>query len=290
MKKILSVVSAAVLMLALAACGKGGSLSDTIDDETGAYLITADNAGKGTSIGSLGGGFTLGKGQSVAVDPELTSGTLSFKLLDENGDAKLEESITGTKTELYGVRSGEYSLMVSCDENGTTGTVTIVPVDDDVFFDQDGDLEKTLKQMKEWTKVETTEEAAKAAGFESFTLPDPMTTELDNGPMGQWDIKCGDHMIEAKGYTGAAELVVRKSVYAGDGDNSGVETTYEHSWTRDINGLEVHCYGNKEGRATKTTWVDGNYMYSIMARGQGSARKTFGLGENDINTLVGAVK
>ena len=287
MKKIIAMTAAAVLALSVCACGKG-SFGNSIDDQTGAVVFKAENAGKGSTVGALGG-FKLEEGQGFVVDSKLEKGAAEVKLLDDSGNELFNIPISGEDTSLNGIASGDYSLGASITEDGTTGTITVVPVDEDVYNETGGDLEKTLAQMKAWHKAGTAEEAAKGAGFEGLTMP-ANDIELENGPSGTWTYKYEEGHVKASGFAGPASLTIDKAVYAGDGDPSGDETQYAKQWTREINGTEVNCYGNANDKAAKTVWVDGNYMYSIVARGQGGEFDTFGLSEADVTALVSAIK
>lgn len=287
MKRVLAAVAAAALAISVCACGKG-EFSDSIDTETGAFNVKADNAGKGSML-MASGGFTLEEGQGFVVASDLSKGSIDVKLMDDKGNELFDIPVTGTDSSLNGIASGDYGLSFTCAENGTTGTLKVVAVDEDVYNEQGGDLEKTLAEMKTWTKAKTADEAAKGAGFEELKMPAD-DLELENGPCGGWTYKYEQGHVKAKGFAGPASLTVDKAVDAGDSDPSGDETAYGKNWTREINGHEVMCYGNAEGKAAKTVWVDGNYMYSIVARGQGSEFDTFGLSEADVTALVSAIK
>ena len=84
--------------------------------------------------------------------------------------------------------------------------------------------------------------------------------------------------------------VVKGRVPSGDnGDVSMDGTAYAHEWTQDVDGLEVKCFGNREGEATKTIWTAGDYNYAVMAYGAGGD-DDFGLSAEDVAVMVNAVK
>ena len=55
--------------------------------------------------------------------------------------------------------------------------------------------------------------------------------------------------------------------------------------THQMDGIEVICYGNREGEATKTLWKDGDYCYSVVAIGAGGD-SDFGLSPEDLAIIV----
>lgn len=126
---LLMVVLACVLFVG--GCAGRGSLSNDIDDSTGAYIYTADDAGKGSSVGSLGGGIDIAEGQVLTVNSELERGSLQLRLLDASGEVVLNEEITGQTITSHELEPGSYSIGVTCNEDGTTGTVTVVPKNED---------------------------------------------------------------------------------------------------------------------------------------------------------------
>ena len=286
---LLTIALCAVLALALAACAQKSTFSDEIDEATGAFTLTAENTEAKTAIGALGSSIELGEDQVIAFDAHIKKGAVNVRFLDGNGDLALEQTVDSEGLVTCGLPAGGYSIGFVCAENGTTGTVTVVVVDDEALASSGGDLQRALAEMQRWTKASSAAEAAQGAGFEEFVLPDP-DTQLQNGPTGAWTIKYEQARIEARGYSGAADLTVMKGVYAGNGDISGIDRSYPYEWTCDIDGMEVRCAGSTEGRASKTVWISGNYSYCILVHGQGDMYDTFGLGEDDIATLVSIIR
>lgn len=144
MKAARLLVVAFACVLALVGCAGKGSLSDKIDDDTGAYTFTADDAGKGSAVGSFGGGIDIENGQILAVSPDLEKGSLQLKLLNEANETVLDENVTGRQITTYELGAGSYSISVACNEDGTTGTLLVVPVNADEFEKQNKDLEAAL--------------------------------------------------------------------------------------------------------------------------------------------------
>ena len=134
-----------------------------------------------------------------------------------------------------------------------------------------------------WSDVESAEEAAKGAGIDSFVIAeDP---GIDLGKNFERTYRCMDGIAEARLEYPASALTVRKGTNAEDGDISGDYTEYAETWTQDVDGIEVTCFGNWEGDASKSIWnVDGMY-YSIVAEGLGGD-DDFGLNAERLTEMV----
>lgn len=148
----LKVISLAIItcllvvgMFILAGCAGRGSLSSDIIDETGAYKVTADDAGKGSAV-MASGGVTVKEGQIVVVSPDLQKGSLQLKLIDSSNKTVFDEKITGRVLDTHEFDFGEYAISVTCNEDGTTGTLLVVAVDAAEFEKQNQDLEAALAE------------------------------------------------------------------------------------------------------------------------------------------------
>ena len=131
MKKIVMLVAALSCVAILGGCAGRGYLSDEIDDKTGGYAYTADDAGKGSAVASLGGGIDIKDGQVLVVDSKLEKGSLQLRLLDAAGEVVLDEKESGTAIAQHELESGSYSIGVTCNEDGTTGTLHVAPMNKD---------------------------------------------------------------------------------------------------------------------------------------------------------------
>ena len=83
---------------------------------------------------------------------------------------------------------------------------------------------------------------------------------------------------------------MRKGLKQDGEDVSGDYTEYAFAWMQEVDGWEVSCFGNEEGRTMKAIWISDNFSYSIMVRGQGDIYDTYGLDEEAIGALVAAIQ
>ena len=130
------------------------------------------------------------------------------------------------------------------------------------------DEEETEQQTgiaNPWSEAATLEEAVEGAGIDGFTFVDGMVLTL------------GEVNAETYRYMD------------GSGDISGDYNKYAYEWTQNVKGLEVKCFGNREGEATKTIWTVDDYSYAILAYGAGGD-DDFGLNADDINSLVNGIQ
>ena len=166
------------------------------------------------------------------------------------------------------------AVMVSAMLAGCSSGGSAAPKEEPAATEAEDTVEKTGTADEEntglanpWTDVGSSEEAAKGAGIDSFVIAE------DPG------------IAEARLEYPASALTVRKGTNAEDGDISGDYTEYAETWTQDVDGIEVTCFGNWEGDASKSIWnVDGMY-YSIVAEGLGGD-DDFGLNAERLTEMV----
>ena len=138
-----------------------------------------------------------------------------------------------------------------------------------------------------WSDVGSAEEAAKGAGIDSFVIAeDP---GLDLGQLFERTYRCMDGIAEARLEYPASALTVRKGTKAEEGDISGDYTEYANTWTQDVNGIEVTCFGNREGDAAKSIWTVDNMYFSIVAEGLGGD-EDFGLNAERLTAMVNSIQ
>ena len=98
-----------------------------------------------------------------------------------------------------------------------------------------------------------------------------------------------DGIAEARLEYPASALTVRKGTIAVEGDISGDYTEYANTWTQDVNGIEVTCFGNREGDATKSISTVDNMYFSIVAEGLGGDQD-FGLNAERLTAMVNSIQ
>ena len=182
------------------------------------------------------------------------------------------------------------AVMVSAMLAGCSSDGSAAPKEEPAATEAEDAVEKTGTADEEntglanpWTDVGSSEEAAKGAGIDSFVIAeDPV---IDLGENFGRTYRCMDGIAEARLEYPASALTVRKGTNAEDGDISGDYTEYAETWTQDVDGIEVTCFGNWEGDASKSIWnVDGMY-YSIVAEGLGGD-DDFGLNAERLTEMV----
>lgn len=149
--------------------------------------------------------------------------------------------------------------------------------------------EESVGMANPWSDVESAEEAAKGAGIDSFVIAeDP---GIDLGENFERTYRCMDGIAEARLEYPASALTVRKGTdtYAEEGDISGDYTEYANTWTQDVNGIEVTCFGNRKGDASKSIWTVGDMHFSIVAEGLGGD-EDFGLNAERLTAMVSSIQ
>lgn len=138
-----------------------------------------------------------------------------------------------------------------------------------------------------WSDVGSAEDAAKGAGLDSFEIAEEI--DLDLGENFERTYRCMEGIAEARLEFAASALTVRKGTAGEDGDISGDYTEYKNTWTQDVNGVEVTCWGNREGEATKSIWSVDGVNYCIIAEGLGGDAD-FGLSAERLTAMVEAIR
>ena len=142
-----------------------------------------------------------------------------------------------------------------------------------------------------WSDVDSAEAAAAGAGLDGFMVPDGQA-EISLGEVKVTQYRCMDGLAEAIVEFPAVEMTIRKGskeLEIAEGDISGDYGEYKYDWTQNIKGLEVKCFGNREGEATKTIWSVDDMDYSITALGLGGD-EDYGLSPDDLNSLINGIQ
>ena len=166
-------------------------------------------------------------------------------------------------------------------------------VADGMTFEYTGEAPEgeEVGMVNPWSTADTLDAAAEGAGLEFFSIPEG--AEISLGTVELSEARYMDGLAEAVIEFPAVEMTIRKGLSSAadvaEGDISGDYGEYANTWTQNIKGLEVTCFGNREGEATKTIWgVDDTY-FSITAYGLGGD-EDYGLSPDDINSLINGIQ
>ena len=162
---------------------------------------------------------------------------------------------------------------------------------DDMVFEYAGMVpdDGGIGMANPWSDVASLDEAAKGAGLDMFSIPEG--AEISLGEVKLTQARCMEGLAEAVVEFPAVDMTIRKgnASAAEDGDISGDYNEYAKTWTQNIKGLEVTCFGNREGDATKTIWQVDDTCYSITAYGMGGDTD-YGLSPDDLNSLINGIQ
>lgn len=149
--------------------------------------------------------------------------------------------------------------------------------------------EKETGLANPWSTAEDLAAAAEGAGIDGFSIAEG--SEISLGAVNVTEARYMEGLAEAIVDFPAVQMTVRKgnADVAADGDISGDYNEYANTWTQNIKGLEVTCFGNREGEATKTIWLSGDTCYSITAYGLGGD-DDYGLSADDLNSLINGIQ
>lgn len=310
MKKWISLLTVLVLVLALTACGGGSEPEETGGEEDGQNPVMnfvgnyqCDRAGIFISAeGMEDASATVTWGSSVnenstwTMSGKFDSDKLSFDyencvrtdyIYSDDGEVQ-------DQTEVYTDGTGTIQFAEGEDGLELTWTDNKENMAEGMVFIYTGaapqDEEEMVGMANPWSDVDSAEAAAEGAGLEFFEVPDG--DEISLGKVEVEQYRCMEGIAEARIPIGAVDMTIRKglsSAAAEPGDISGDYGEYEHSWTQSIKGLEVTCFGNREGEATKTIWNVDDYSYSITAFGEGGD-DDFGLNADDLSSLINGIQ
>ena len=240
----------------------------------------------GSSAWELTRWIIVGKLDSDTPTINYSGASKANLVYDEQGEIKSEEPVydDGTGTIAFN-EDGTFTWHEDQSETGEDMVFEWIPAMGD----------GSISMPNPWTEADSAEAAADGADVGYFKLPEA-GMEVVGGPIGWDNYRYMDLLAEANGYVGAADLTVRKGVNRPDhevsydtSDVSGDYTAYAYDWTIEAGGWQIRCFGNEEGRAMKAIWSSDNFSYCILVRGQGDLRDTYGLGSDDIASLVDAI-
>lgn len=141
-----------------------------------------------------------------------------------------------------------------------------------------------------WSDAASAEEAAEIAGLEFFEVPTDMFADMEL--VTEPTYQASEGIAQADYEMGAAAGTVRKGLATAvpeGSDISGDYNEYANTWTISVKGLEVTCFGNDEGRATKSLWSVDDTVFSIVVEGLGGD-DNFGLDEDQLNSIIESIQ
>ena len=139
----------------------------------------------------------------------------------------------------------------------------------------------------QWAPVESAAKAAQGAGFASFDVPDSFT--FGDLEFSKPTFSYADGVAQATYETAATMVTIRK----GDGiygapltDRNYAE--FPQKWTQNHKGLEITCYGAKEGAATVIQWNVDSGAYAITYQGLGG--EEMAMTPDEITSIVSGIQ
>lgn len=302
MKKIISLMMMLMLVFAFTACGGGNQESGGPDSQNpimnfvGPYvcdraIVIIGAEGKDVSTAYVTWGGSATSGALWQMSGTFDSEKLQFEYndcvkteyeYDENGEPVSEKEIYNDGHGIITFKDGKELTLTWQDDKEN--------VADGMVFTFDSNAMNMDELGNPWKTAESLEAAAEGAGVESLTIPEG--AEISLGAVTVGECRYMEGLAEVEIPYPAVGVTVRKGTAAvadPEGDVSGDCNEYANSWTQTINGLEVTCFGNREGEATKTIWTSGDYSYSITAYGLGGDTD-YGLKADDLNSLINGIQ
>ena len=293
MKKNLAAIIALALGLALllTGCRKvSSSILEADTSDTKRVVITAENAESGSSV--MSGVMEVSDEETVIIEGTLDKGgvidvgVIPEDILGEQATIEDIENISIDDTAVLRAMikmtdsaegtmpAGKYYVIASVTETAT-GTVTVRCEARDPGL------------ANPWKEAASADEAAKAAGLDMFEIPEGSNISL--GEIKPSAYRYMNDLLEIEINFPAVDMYIRKGLAELGDDISGDYNSYANTWIQNIKGLEVTCFGNRSGEATKTIWTMGDYSYAILAYGRGGD-DDYGISPDDINALINGMQ
>ncbi len=172
------------------------------------------------------------------------------------------------------------------EEDGTLGwrsaNMDVDGIDGETFFER---VEYYPGLANPWHEVDDAQAAADGAGVGYFMVPENKEYNGNAFCITEYDYM--EHIAQATGLVGSAELVIRKGLNQDSEDISGDYNDYKYNWSfTSADGFEINCFGNAEGKTIKAIWVSDNFSYSVNVFGQGDESETYGLSDETMKIIV----
>lgn len=305
--KMLSIMMAMMMVFALclSSCGSkaeepAGDKQNPVMDYIGNYVCDRANIMILATDDENGASATVTWGSSAWENSTWTmtgtfdAETLQFEyhdcvktdyVYDDNGEVKSQEEVfTGGHGFMTFTKGDPVTLAWQEDQEH---------IADGMVFEYVGIVpeEGEAGMINPWSDVDSAEAAAEGAGLDTFRVPDGEAV-ISLGDVNVDQYRCMKGMAEAKIEFPAVSMTIRKGDKTGEmaeGDISGDYGEYKYDWTQNIKGLEVKCFGNREGESTKTIWSVEDMDYSITVQGLGGDTD-YGLSPDDINSLINGIQ
>lgn len=149
---------------------------------------------------------------------------------------------------------------------------------------------ETKGRPNPWLIDNTVEEAVTHAGIDKFEIaPD---IKIGEETIHLQTIKSTEGILEEEYYYGAVRLIVRKgkaTAVKNKEDITGDFNSYLKIWDCKIDGKMVHCKGERDDAATVSYWEDGDYLYAVMAYGEGGDTG-YGLNMEELSLFVKSMR
>lgn len=302
--RLLALMMALVMTFAmgLSACGKKAASDDgqnPVMNFVGYYVcdranvfISADGDEGASAIVTWGSSASENSSwmMSGTFDPE----TLQFEYHDcvRTDYVYSEDGEVESQTEVY---TGGHGFMFFKDEDplSLTWQDDQENIAENMVFEYAGAMPEgeNIGMADPWSDVDSAEAAAEGAGIDGFMVPDGEAV-ISLGEVKVDQYRYMEGMAEARIEFPAVSMTIRKGDKSGEiaeGDISGDYNEYKYEWTQNIKGLEVKCFGNREGEATKTIWSIDDMDYSITVLGLGGD-DDYGLPADDLNSLINGIQ
>ncbi len=260
-------------------CGRAAILIGATDEENGMdAIVTWSSSAAENSTWVMSGTF-----DSETLQFEYRDCVKTDYVYGEDGNvASQEEVFTGGHGIMTFVEGDPLTLTWQEDQEHAA---------DDMVFEYAGMAPEgeNVGMANPWSDAGTLAEAAEGAGLDGFSIPEEAEISLGEVKLSQ--ARYMEGLAEAVVEFPAVEMTIRKgnASVAEDGDISGDYNEYANTWTQNIKGLEVTCYGNRKGDATKTIWTVDDTCYSITAYGLGGDTD-YGLSADDLNSLINGIQ
>ena len=263
-------------------CDRANIMIGATDDENGANAtVTWGSSAWENSAWVMSGTF-----DAETLQFEYHDCVRTDYVYEENGEIKSQEEVyTGGHGFMTFAEGDSLTLTWQDDQEN---------VADGMVFEYTGMVPEEGEAMgtgiaNPWSTADSLSAAAEGAGLDGFSIPEE--AEISLGEVRLTEARFMEGLAEADVEFPAVSMTIRKgnSSVATDGDISGDYNEYANTWTQNIKGLEVTCYGNREGDATKTIWQVDDTCYSITAYGLGGDTD-YGLSPDDINSLINGIQ